>query len=221
MYDNTYYFKVKPTKTGYITVSGDTVWPMGGYVNLCDANKKLISKDSKKWDGPYLSTDSSIKYMTNVNFGVKKGKTYYIRIHKCTVIKKNDAGDYIATLKWKNTAVKNIKYGKTKKKALKIKRNKAKYGVIKAGSRKAQWYKFSTKKKSFYVGFNAKNSNGMIYAEVYYKNYGKWYTYKMYSGRGYKTDKAKGSKNKAIKQTYYIKVYPRYKSSGSYKLVWK
>lgn len=57
-YDNDYYFKIRPTKTGIITVSGSK---LSGYVDLCNASKKVVSKDSKSY-GSYFSADSSFPY---------------------------------------------------------------------------------------------------------------------------------------------------------------
>ena len=227
-YDTThyYYYKIVPTKTGYITVTSDFIH--GSNVALCGADKKLASRGNKNYDDFY-SAGSQYAWQTTLKYGVKKGKTYYIRVKGASTEKTTDEYEnyadkpYIGTMKWTNTAVTGLKYGATKKKSSLIKRNKTRKGVIKAGSTKAQWYKISTKRKKIKISFSAKNNCGTLYAKVYYKSYGKWYSSRMYAMRstdGYKSacTLTKSSKKRT---TYYIKVYPDYRTSGAYTLKWK
>ena len=223
-----YYFKIKPTKTGYITITNDYVH--GSNIALCNASKKLASREGKSYDDFY-SAGSQYPYQKVLNYGVKKGTTYYIRIKGGSGERTTDEAlyqyysdrPYIGTITWTNKAVKNIKYGKTKKKAVTLKRNKKKYGVIKAGSRKHQWFKIRTAKKKFTISISAKYNCGTIYAKVHYKSYGRWYSSRLSAMRHDDYYKASGkmTTNARKKQTYYIEVYPSYKSSGAYTLKWK
>lgn len=128
-----------------------------------------------------------------------------------------------ATLKWTNSAVKGIKYGKTKKKAVVLKKNKTRKGLIKAGITKHQWYKIKTSKKKIKLSFYAKKNCGTIYARVHYKSYGRWQKGKLFAMRGDSHYKDMGTltKNYRGKATYYVEVYPDYKASGAYTLKWK
>lgn len=226
--DSFYYFKIKPTKTGYITITSDYIH--GSKVALCNASKKLVSRSDKGYDDFY-SAGSQYAYQKVLNYGVKKGTTYYIRVQGASTDRTSDTAlyesytdiPYIGTIKWTNTAVKSIKYGKTKKKALVIKKNKKKNGVIKAGSTKHQWFKIKTAKKKIKISFSAKYNCGTIYARVHYKSYGKWYKSRMFAMRstdGYK-NACTLTKNTSKKVTYYVEVYPNYKASGAYALKWK
>lgn len=219
-YQNYYYYQIKPTKTGYISFKTD--FTHGNSIALCNSSKKLISRSSKSLDD-FFSAGSQYPYQAVINYGVKKGVTYYVRVKGASTERVSYDQPYVGTVKWTNTAVKNTKYGKTKKRALLIKRNRVKNGVIKAGSRKAQWFKITTTRKKIRISFSAKNNCGTIYAKVYYKSYGKWYNGRMYAMRstsGYK-DACTLTKTSKKKTTYYIKVYPDYRSSGAYKLKWK
>ena len=225
-YDNDYYFKIRPTKTGIITVSGSK---LSGYVDLCNASKKVVSKDSKSY-GSYFSADSSSPYQRTVCFGVNAGKTYYIHIKSLSAYDDYDMYQHLyiasATLKWTNSAVKGIKYGKTKKKAVVLKKNKTRKGVIKAGVTKHQWYKIKTSKKKIKISFYAKNNCGTIYARVHYRTYGshgKWLKGRLFAMRGGSHYKDAGTITKYTKKkaTYYVEVYPDYKASGAYTLKWK
>ena len=223
--NDTYYFKINPTKTGTITLSGNAAYPVSGYVSLCNASKKVISKDSKKSKGAWFWSDSSTAYFRTVHFGVKKGKTYYIRIADCSPKFVYEVGNYkvLGTLKWTNKAVKNIKYGKTKKKALTIKRNKKKAGVIKAGSKKPQWYKINVNKKSAKIYLTSTKNCGKIKADVYYRlhgSYGKWMKTTIYAYRDGAYYYSTISGTTKVRRVY-IKVYPGSSTSGAYTLKWK
>lgn len=223
--NDTYYFKIYPKKTGIIKVSGNVAYPISGDVALCNASKKVISKDSKKSKGAWFWTDSSTAYFRTVYFGVKKNTIYYIRIADCSPKFVDEAGisKRMGTLKWTNKAVKNIKYGKTKKKALTIKRNKKKAGVIKAGSKKPQWYKINVNKKSAKIYLTSTKNCGKIKADVYYRlhgSYGKWMKTTIYAyrdGAYYYSNISGTTKVRRV----YIKVYPGSSTSGAYTLKWK
>ena len=108
-------FKIRPTKSGYITV---TLKQYGydsssGYVTLLNSKKKAVS--DKLW---YYSSSTT----SYVVFGVKKGVTYYLRVNSC---QGSSSYQYAYGIKFKQKAAllkKNIK----KSKSLLLKR-KAKY----------------------------------------------------------------------------------------------
>ena len=230
-YDSYYYFQIKPTKTGYITVTSDYI---SGYnVALCNASKKLASRESKSLDDFY-SAGSSYAYQKVLCYGVKKGKTYYIRVKGASGERTSDTAAYpnysdrpfIGSIKWTNSAVKGIKYGKSKKKAVVLKKNKTRKGVVLAGVTKHQWYKIKTSKKKVKISFYAKNNCGTIYARVHYRTYGshgKWLKGRLFAMRGDSHYKDAGTITKYTKKTatYYVEVYPDYKASGAYTLKWK
>lgn len=224
-FDSYYYFEVKPMKTGTITLSGSADYPVSGYVALCNASKKVLSKDSKTNDGTWFWTGSSTNYLRTVHFGVKKGKTYYIRIAKCRVTSyAKDANNqyvHIGYLKWTNTAVKSAKYGKKKSKAVKIKKKKTKTGLFVAGTTKAQWYKMKINKKKATITLTSTKNCGAIKAKVYYKGYSKWLTTTTSASRSGSYYKVKLTGINRNVGTVYVKVFPEYKTSGSYKLKWK
>lgn len=217
--DNFYYFKVTPAKTGYISLTGKNV---RGYVDLLDADRKVASKEDKK-ESSYFSASSSFPYQKVVSFGVKKGKTYYIRIKFYSWKWDSGAGYYHGSLKWTNTGVSNIKCGASRSSAVALRKELKKSGVIKAGSRKAQWFKIKTTKKKVKITFSAKENCGTMYALVYYKTNGKWKTARMTvlrSAKRYKTA-CTLKKRSRKKITYYVKVYPKYKASGAFGLKWE
>ncbi len=212
-----YYFRIKPAKTGYITLTGNKI---SGYIDLCGSDKKVISRKSKSSAG-YFSANSSYDYQKVLCFGVKAGKTYYLRIGSCYPRLDSATGNNYGTLKWTNSAV-TMKYGKKKSKAVKLKKGKIRKGVIPAGTTKAQWYKITTKKKKVRVTLSSKNVSGKLYARVYYKSAGKWLSTRMHVSRGGKESSVcKLKKTGKKKVTYYVKVYPYYKNSGFYTLTWK
>lgn len=219
-YQSYYYFRIAPKKTGYISITSDYI--SGWDVALCNASKKLASRESKSLDD-FLSSGSSYAYQNVLNYGVKAGTVYYIRVKGASGEHASYDQPYVGSIKWTNSAVTGIKYGKTKKKAVVLKKNKKRKGVIKAGSTKHQWYKIRTAKKKIKISFSAKNNCGTLYARVHYKSYGKWYKSRMYAMRS--SDAYKNActmtKNFKKKTTYYVEVYPDYKSSGAYTLKWK
>ena len=219
-YQSYYYFRIVPKKAGYISITSDYI--SGWDVALCNASKKLASRESKSLDD-FLSSGSSHAYQNVLNYGVKAGTVYYIRVKGASGDRASYDQPYVGSIKWTNKAVKNIKYGKTKKKAAVLKRNKAKNGVIKAGSRKHQWFKIRTAKKKFKISISAKHNCGTIYAKVHYKTYGRWTSSRMSAMRhdDYYKDSGVMTTNARKKQTYYIEVYPQYKSSGEFILKWK
>lgn len=221
-YDNTsyHYLRIKASKTGYIVFTNDYVH--GDDVALCSANKRVLSVGSKSFDDFY-SANSKYPYQTVLNYGVKKGKTYLIRIKGNSSEHNTYKDPYIGTVKWINKSVKAVKFGKSKKKAKTLKKGKKINGMFTAGNKKAQWYKIKSKKKRTNIYISAPKANGSIIGQVYYKSLGKWYSIKLRTFRSDSAYKRSGyiQAYNSRKNTYYVKVYPDYKVSGAYTLKWK
>ena len=217
--ESTYYFKVAPSKSGYITLSGEGVL---GYVELCNKNKKTISKESKA-DGSFFSAASKYPYQRTVSFGVDKNVVYFIRIDVFSVKWDQEKESHIGALKWTNTAVANQKYGKSRSKAAALRKELTRIGVIKAGNTNAQWFRIRTAKKKISITFNAKINCGTLYMRVYYKSNGTWRSARKKAMRSTDSFKKTCTLKKRTKKTvtYYVKVYPKYKASGVYRLSWK
>ena len=218
------YFKIKPTKTGYITFSilSDDY---SGYAALCNSSKKVISKGKSSSDGDWIWGGSSYAYYKKLNYGVKKGKTYYLKI-KGYPYNKNSEGKYYATVKWTNTKVKPAKYGTKKSKAKAIKRKKTIKGLFIAGNRKAQWYKITTnKKKATFTLKGAKTNDAAKISVIYRSNAtsGKWMTLGPGSAsrEGYVSKPYLTQYLSKKKYTAYVNITPNGKTSGMYTLRWK
>lgn len=217
-YSNYYYFKIKAKKTGYIVFKND--YTHGYSVVLCNAKKKVISK-GESYSDDFYSAGSQYKWQDVLHYGVKKGTVYHIRVKGASTERFDYNSPYIGSMKWTNKAVKAAKFGKSKKKAKKIKRNKKIKGLFVAGNKKAQWYKVKANKKKTNFYFEAKNSNGAIAVEVHYKSYGKWWKNSMNAWRSDENSRFGYLKSNKKKNTYYVKVYPKGKTSGTYTLRWK
>lgn len=218
-YDSYFYFRIKPSKTGYITFKNDYVH--GNKVALCNASKKVISRGDAKYDDFY-SANSQYSYQAILHYGVKKGVTYYIRVKGGSTDHESYNSPYIGTVKWTNSAVKGMKYGKSKKKGSTLKKKKKRNGLFIAGNKKAQWYKIKTKQKKMKIILSSSAKCGDICVTVYYKSYGHWYNNTMTAIRG--GDKKRIgtlTSTKKSKKTVYVKVYPRNTTSGSYQISWK
>ena len=215
-YDVTAYYKIKPTKKGYITFTAD----YSGYVALCNSKKKVISKGSST--GDYLSGNSDYPWQRSVSYGVAKGKTYYVRVKGMPVYDSTDA-NYWARVKWNNSKVSPSKCGSSKAKAKAVKRKKTVKGLFVAGSKKAQWFKITNKQKTTKIYINSKKNDDAVKFKIYYKSFNKWYdtTYTLMRSDDYYKNTITGTISKKIKHTYYIKVYPDAKTSGYYTIKWK
>ena len=214
-YQTYHYIKIKPSKTGYINFANDYTH---SYVDLCNANKKVLSQEGKYSD--FYSAGSPYKWQTYLRYGVKKNVTYLIRIKGMSTERTSYDQPYIGNLKWTSHAVKVGKFGKSKKKAKAIKRKKVRNGLFVAGDRKARWYKIKTNKKKIKIYFKSNATNGTLYAKVYYKSYRKWFNvrYAIFRSDAKKTLKGTSTRKK---NTYYIKVYPKGQASGHFSLKWK
>ena len=213
-----YYFKIKPKKTGTITFRND--YTRGDKIALCNEKKKVISRERKKCDD-YYSYKGRHKYQKVVNYGVKKGKTYYIRVRGSSGKRKAKRRSYVGSVKWTNKGVSRSGYGVRKTKAKAIKRKKTVKELFAAGNKKAQWFKITNRQKKTKIMFRSSKNNGSIKVRIYFKSSGRWYnrTYSVYrhSGKNIIT----GTVSRKVKHTYYLKVFPDGKTSGSYSLKWK
>ena len=198
------YVKYKATQTGYLKTSTDTSSKMVK-ITLCDKSKKSLSGESLASEEP--------------TYGVKKGKTYWIKLKNPW---STSAGYYTFTLN--NGKVKESKAGKSQKKAVTIKKNKNIKGWIEAGKKEgkqADWYKFNlTGKKSVKIYMKG-GTNDKINVTVYEKIGSR--TRKI----GTRTvnnnfNNIIPSRGKWSKGTYWIKISRgTAKSSGYYTLKWK
>lgn len=209
-------FKIKPTKTGYIRVSLKEYGysPSSGYVTLRNSKKKTIS------DKLYFSNG---KYPSSVQFGVKKGVTYYLKVNSCV-----GASDYQYKygISYKIYAAK-LRANTSKKKATTLKR-KAKYistAVPATGKSGSQWYKFKvTKKRATRINIDTSNIKYSDYKSVKL-------TVTVYCGKKKvgTTSLINGKVNpieitysttygKAKKGTYYIKITKSAKANGAYRI---
>ena len=190
----TNYFKFKAVRNGYLKVQSSE-----GYdkVTLCNSKKKALSNA--------VSTNYS------PTFGVKKGKTYYVKV----AAGYNSDGAY--ALKVTNSTI-SEKSGKKKSRAVLLKKKRTKKGTIVAGEKRTDWYKFRvTKRKTVRITMKGA-TNDELKVAVYKggRNIGRG---TLYESRGGVKLKSLG---KLSKGTYYIKVYRgNKKSSGWYSLSWR
>lgn len=213
--DTTYFYRIKPKKTGLLTFTCD--YARGYSVALCNNSKKVISvADKKKAD--FLTADSPYKYQRHICYGVKKGVTYLVRVKGSPGARASEDQPYIGTVKWAVKEATSLKYGKSKKAAAKLGKGKIRNGLIISGSTAPQWYKIVTKQKKLSITLISKGTNGKIRAAVYYKANGSWETANMSVARHPNNSKYVGKikSNKKKKRTIYIKVYPVFKSTGFY-----
>lgn len=216
-----YFYKIKVKKTGIIKFTDD--FTVGNSLALCDAKKNVISKGNTMFDDMY-DYGSKSKFERFINYGVKKGKTYHIRVKGSSPERLKDGYPYVGTVKWKCTAVKAAKCGKNEKKAVGLARNKLKKGLFIAGKRKAQWFKITKNKtKKIKVRLYSKYNCGTILATIKYKSKGKWakkYLSVIRDDKFWK-DSCTVTFDDNKKSTCYIKVYPNHKESGMYQIKWK
>ena len=149
----------------------------------------------------YLKNSKRKTISNTSNFGVKKGKTYYIKFYN------DDMTDVVMSVKIKNTSWTG-KYGKTKKKAATIKKKKYKYGTLIAGSKQKCWYKIKLKSPKK-VHLRAGASNGKIKISAY-------------NASGKNVSSEFNSHKTLPAGTYYLKVYRKNSyASGTFSLRWK
>ena len=204
-------FKIKPSKSGYITVSlkeygCDT---SAGYVTLLNSSKKAVSDKLWYYEG------SKTSY---IRFGVKKGTTYYLKVNGAVG---SFSEQYAYGIQYKVTSA-AVKKNTTKKKATNLKR-KAKYTAVAmpaTGKKATQWYKFKvTKQRATQIKVDATNvKSGKTTITVYCgkkkidtKTISNGYvnTYTVYNST---------KPGKAKKGTYYVKISKNAKANGAIKI---
>ena len=194
------YVQYKAKVNGYVTLTQPN--KKLAYITLCDSKHRPLSSEDKLY-----GKRSASKCLT---YGVKKGKTYYIRIRSTWTL---------LNISVKETAVKE-KSGATKKKAISIKSGKTVKGTIQTGSKAIDWYKLKiTKAKKVYIAVKG-SSNNAIHIDIYDSKGEKiFYRGSDFYGYGYN---GFISMNKLSKGTYYIGVSgTNAGSSGYYTLKWK
>ena len=205
-------YKIKPTKSGYITVAlkeygySDT----SGDVQLLNKKKKAVS--DKLW---YYTGSSGYKAV----FGVKKGVTYYLKV---TDTCGSYGNCYKYSVKYKVTKS-PIRKNTKKNKSVKLKRKGSwKKCVVLANNKTGnQWYKFKvTKKRTTIIKVDAKNvKSGTLEASVYRGKKKIGSTQTLYNGQvnplkvTYST-----TYGKANRGTYYLKIHKSKKATGQYKI---
>ena len=211
------YIEITPSKTGTITYTTD----FACWVTLCDANRKELSKGYYE-SGDCIDPDNYNSFMQKVHYGVKKGKTYNLKVVNMPT-RTDSEGDYEGIMKYTTTKVKPAKCGSSKKKAKAIKKNKKIKGLFKAGSKKAQWFKVTNKQKKTKITISADKINYALNVKVYYKDGKKWKnaSTNLTWQTDYKKNTFQGTISKKAKHTYYIKVTPEGKTSGAYSIKWK
>lgn len=200
-------YKIKPKKTGYITVTLKDygMSSSSGYVTLLNSKKKAVS--DKLW---YYS-ESSTSYVV---FGVKKGTTYYLKV---TGSSGSYTSLYIYTVKWKLKSA-PFKSNTKKSKAIKLKRKAKAKSMTRPASRKSmtQWYKLKASKRTVKFTVDAKKIKSGTAKITVYRGKRKLATYTIWNGQSnpYTITNAR-------KTTYHIKIATNSKCSGMYKIRYK
>lgn len=218
-----HWIKYKANANGYLMLKFSTnsaSYP-SGEVQLYDGKKsKVLSKLA------YFFTEENHPAVTSEYYGVKKGKTYYIKIYASRGVK----------IKGKFKKVTD-KSGSKQKKALDLKRKKAVTGVITAGTSGTHWYKFKLSKPSKFKviikpyltgdvfvsckGPRVRSTERSVYGRLFIKsqttNLVDWTEYNWGSNYPvYETD------GKFSAGTYYIGVRPASKDcTGYFTLKWQ
>ena len=211
------YLEIKPSKTGVITFTAD----YSCYVSLCDAKRNVLSTSGNNSAGDPLEPNNTNAFMRRVFYGVKGGVTYNLRIVNMPT--RQEGGDYVGVFLYTTSKVSPAKCGSSKKKAKAIKKKKTVKGLFTAGNRKAQWFKITNKQKKTKIYISADKINYILNIKAYYKKGKKWKA--VDDVVSWQTDYKKtyfvGKINKKVKHTYYLKITPRGKTSGSYTIKWK
>ena len=210
------YFRIQPSKKGTITFTAD----FACWVTLCDDKYNELSKGYYN-SGDRIDPNNTSSFMQKVHYGVKANKTYNLKLVNMPPAANKDSL-FVGVVKYTNAKVKTAKYGSSKKKAKAIKKNKKIKGLFVAGNKKAQWYKVTNKQKKTKITISADKINYALNIKVYYKDGKKWKnaSTQLTWQTDYKKDTFQGTINKKAKHTYYIKVSPEGKTSGSYTIKW-
>lgn len=215
------YIKFTAKNTGYVTVKMTNASTLGyadGYVALCDYKKAPLNATNEYWNTGY----DKAAYYTRT-FGVKKGKTYYIKVEStCGVT---------VTATFKTVKKAN---NSSKKKAATLNKNKKVTGVIVAGDKTVDWYKIkvTNDKQKVKITYSGKTNGNLTSNDgikvTFCDSKGKvWYSEgaavsPWVSSRTYKAWCTVNGKVTGVGAgTYYIKVERSAKtSSGTYTLKW-
>lgn len=203
-----YYFKFRAVKNGYLKLESYNYYGYTyGNATLCNSKKKAISSPTNLQYSP--------------TFGVKKGKTYYIKVVPA------ENHDVAHTFTVINKAIRE-KSGKKKSKAVLLKKNKQKQGTIVAGEKRTDWYRFRVTKKSKKHEIAIKGAtNNKIKVVIYRGNKrmrfaGERQPLVLNAIRSNSSNTTFITGDNWKKGTYYVKVYRgTSKSSGWYSLKWR
>ena len=203
----TCYFKIKPTKSGYIKVTPKV------YGTTPSGDITLLNKSKKAVSTKVTSSSSNTVY-----FGVKKGNTYYLKITK---VYGSYSSFYIFGMKFTNVKA-PIRSNTKKSKSKKLTRKGSYISTTMVANNKSgnQWYKFKvTKKRTTKIKVDAsKVKSGTTKVTFYYGSKkidsssvvnGKVNTYTITYSTTY---------GKAQKGTYYVKIHKGQKANGVYKI---
>lgn len=207
------WLKIKPKSDSYLELkfshNSAAYLNSVGSVTLCNAKKKQLTTVYK------YNTKLTNKYYYTVDYGLKKGTTYYVCINAENGVK--------ITANVKKTTAPATK----KNKAKTLTRKKTVNGLMVAGSTKSSYYKFKLTKSQkisvnvtpfttdpFYItlsGPGVKTSTFLVSSPLD-GNYIAWGYNNPFSTRGKVTKTG----------TYYIQIKPATKNcSGYYKINWK
>ncbi len=209
------YFKIKPTKTGYISV-GLKAFGDGksyGKIALYNKNKKKIS-NTVNYESGYDGTRGK------VYFGVTKGNTYYVKV---TDVSDRDYYSYKYGVRYSITSATDRSIGtKSSAKTLTRKADSTKTLFRATGSTNTDWYKFKvTSKRKTQVKIDTSCIKSGNVTVTFYKGSKKvgssdTITTK-YDGKTYTITYGKTS-GKADAGTYYVKVVKSENASGLYRI---
>ncbi len=211
-YGKATWFKVKPTKTGVMTVSLKEYGYSSSYgkIRLYNSSKKAVSET--------VTYSSSGK---KVYFGVKKGRTYYLKVTDCYG---SSSENYAYGIRYKiTTRTDRALSSKSKAKKLTRKADATNTLFIASTGQSTDWYKFyvSSKRATKIKVSTSGMSSGEIYVSVYKgkKKIGKTQTIdNTYYDGGEYTVTYGSSYGKASKGTYYVKVVKSKNANGKYSI---
>ena len=211
--DGTYtWLKFRPEKTGRLKVAAQKSIC---YTWLTDSSKKVLSGD---WG--WICDD--IEVYNSVSFGVKKGRTYYIKV-------RGYAKEKRCEIKTSFTP-QGVTGGAKKSKAKSVKKNKWQKGLILIGTKSARWYKIKLKKSQRVSLYFKLYGNGYTYLYAWSKKTGgitrKIWRDNILDGytEGNLNDKTKCMRTPKLPKgtVIYVKVFNKKKTdSGFYQIKWK
>jgi hypothetical protein len=201
------YYKVKPTRTGVMTVTledFDSNWGVSADVKLLNSKKQALS------NYVWYDQDST---SNRVKFGVKKNTTYYLKVTEAIG---GDNGLY--AIKYSVASATDKSLGsKSKAKTLKRKGSMQYSLFVASRSTSTDWYKIKvTSKRQTRIKVDCSGiKSGTVKVSVYC---GSKYigSYTMSARESTPLYITNGTPGKAKAGTYYIKVVKSSKASGKY-----